>query len=273
MTKGEIDGPLRAKALLGHYLGGFQHRIEVALVVPGAATPDKPVGDDAIERRLLPVVLRAGRDRHHVLMGEQSDRRRLCVRTLPLVEQAILRDQLALGRSMKGGKAFQDVRLQAAKGVAALIRIFETRNGAEADRLAQPSRRARLVDRRSWDDCNLKLLRGAREHIEREHAGENEDCRDQQQRDIADYSDQSAHGDYLSLARFVVGVFVCCGFAGDQRPLGLAAFPRLSRDRKEQSARFSASWLAFYCSLARATPSRISLWASSAPPHRNTLTH
>ena len=74
MTKGEIDGPLRAKALLGHYFGGFQHRIEVALVVPGAAAPDKPVGDDPIERRLLPVVLGTGRDGHHVLMGEQSDR-------------------------------------------------------------------------------------------------------------------------------------------------------------------------------------------------------
>src|SRR3954452_18011071 len=112
---------------------------------------------------------------------------------------------------MKRGKAFQDVRLQAAKGLAALIRIFETRKGPKADRLAQPSRRAGLVDRRSPHGCSLKLLRGAREHIEREHACENEDCRDQQQRDIADYSDQSAHGDYLSLARFVVGVFLCCG--------------------------------------------------------------
>src|SRR4051812_11818452 len=78
--------------------------------------------------------------------------------------------------------------------------------------------------------CNLKLLRSAREHIEREDTGENEDCRDQQQRDVADYSDRSAHGDYLWLGRFVVVVFLCSGFRGDQRPTGLAAFPRLSGD-------------------------------------------
>ena len=125
---------------------------------------------------------------------------------------------------MKGGKAFQDVRLQAAQRLAALIRIFETRNGAEADRLAQPSRRAPLVDRHSRHGCNLKLLRGTREHIEREHAGENEDCRDQQQCDIADYSDQSAHRDYLSLGRFAVGCFFALPSEGIS-VLGLAAFP------------------------------------------------
>jgi hypothetical protein len=197
MTKGKIDGPLRAKALPRHCLGGFQHRIEIALVIPGAAAPDKAVGYDAVERRLLPVVLGSRRDWHHVLMGEQSDRQRLCVGALPLVEQAILPDDLAPGCGMKRRKAFQDVGLQATQGVAALIRIFETRDGAEADRLAQPRRGALLVDRRSRQGCDLKLPRGAREHIEGEYAGENEDCRDQQQRDVADYSDQSAHGDYL----------------------------------------------------------------------------
>ena len=70
MAEGKIDRPFRAKARLAHLLGGFQHRIEIALVVPRAAAPDKAVGDDAGERRLLPVFCRARRNRDHVLMRE-----------------------------------------------------------------------------------------------------------------------------------------------------------------------------------------------------------
>src|SRR5450755_2467275 len=56
MAEREIDGPPGTKSIASHRFGGLQHRIEVALVVPRSAAPDKTVGDDAIEWRLLRVL-------------------------------------------------------------------------------------------------------------------------------------------------------------------------------------------------------------------------
>ena len=137
MAEREIDRALRAEAGLGHRLGGLQHRIEVALVVPGAAAPDEAVGYHAVIGRLLPVLLGARRDRHHVLMREQRDRLRLRVRALPGVEQAVVGDDFAFGRGMKRRKALFDMRLHAAQRVGVLVGLFVTRNGAEADRFGQ----------------------------------------------------------------------------------------------------------------------------------------
>src|SRR5215218_2532128 len=113
MAEREIDRSLRAKSGLCHRFGGLEHRIEVSLVVPRPAAPDKTVGNDTGEGRLLPIFLGARRHRDHVLMRQQRDRGGLGIAALPAVEQAVAADDLAFGRAMKGWKAFLDMRPQA----------------------------------------------------------------------------------------------------------------------------------------------------------------
>ena len=126
MAEREIDRALGAEAGLGHRLGGLQHGIEVALVVPGAAAPDEAVGYDAVKGRLLPVLLGARRHRHDILMREQCDRLRLRVGALPGVEQAVAGDDFAFGRGMKCRKALFDMRVHAAQRFGVLVGLFVT---------------------------------------------------------------------------------------------------------------------------------------------------
>ena len=95
---------------------------------------------------------------------------------------------------MKGRKTLQDMRLHAAQRLGVLVRIVKARNGPEADRFAQPRRRALAVDRGARHGRDLKLPRAVGDDVEREHAGENDDCGDREQQDVADYSYQPAHG-------------------------------------------------------------------------------
>ena len=193
MAEGEIDRALGLEARLRQRFGGFQHGIEVALVVPGAAAPDEAVGDDAVIGRVLPVLVGARRDRHDVLMRQQRDRLGLRVRTLPGVEQAVIGDDLALGCGMKRRKALFDMRLHAAQRLGMLVGLFVAGDGAEADRFRQPRGRGRCIDLRPRDARDLELLRTVGEGVEREHGGENDDRGDQRQQDVADDSERAAH--------------------------------------------------------------------------------
>jgi hypothetical protein len=95
---------------------------------------------------------------------------------------------------MKRGKAFLDMRPQAAQRLGVLFGIEKARNGLEADRLAQTRCRALLVDRRARYRSDLYLPRTVGDDVEQQHAGENDGSRDHEQQDVADYFDQPAHG-------------------------------------------------------------------------------
>ena len=95
---------------------------------------------------------------------------------------------------MKRLKAFLDMPPQAAQGLGVLFGIEKTRNGMEADCLAQPRRRALLVDRRARHRSDLNLPRTVGEDVEQQHAGENDNSCHHEQQDVADYFDQPAHG-------------------------------------------------------------------------------
>ena len=54
-------------------------------------------------------------------------------------------------------------------------------------------RRGLLVDRYARHRGDLNLPRAMRDDIEQQHTGENRDCRDNKQQDVADYFYQPAH--------------------------------------------------------------------------------
>src|SRR5258708_35458322 len=138
MAERKIDRSLGAEAGLGHGLGGLQHGIEVALVVPGAAAPDEAVGYHAVIGRLLPVLLGARRHRHDILMREECNRLRPRVGACPCVEQAVATDDFAFRRGMKYREALFDMRAHAAQRFGVLVGLFVAGNGSEADRFGRP---------------------------------------------------------------------------------------------------------------------------------------
>src|SRR6185295_11402575 len=126
MAERKIDRSLGTEAASRHRLGGLQHGIEVALVVPGAAAPDEAVGYDAIKGRMLPIFLGARRHRHYVLMREQCDRLRPRVGACPCVEQAVATDDFAFGGGMKCRKALFEMRSHAAQRFGVLVGLLVT---------------------------------------------------------------------------------------------------------------------------------------------------
>ena len=86
------------------------------------------------------------------------------------------------------------MRPQPAQRLGALLGVEKVRNGLEADRLGEPYRRALLVDRRARHGGDLNLPRAVGEDIEQQDAGENDDRGDHEQQEVADDSDQAAHG-------------------------------------------------------------------------------
>ena len=127
-------------------------------------------------------------------MRQKRDRLRLRVAALPGVEQAVAGDDLALGGGMEGRETLLDVRLQGPQRLGVLIRIVKTRNGPEADGLAQPRCRALAVDRRARHGGDLKLPRAVGDHVESEHGGDHDDGRDREQQQVTDDLYQPAHG-------------------------------------------------------------------------------
>ena len=188
MAEREIDRPLRAEARLGHRLGGLQHRIEVALVVPGAAAPDEAVGDDAVKGRLLPVLLGARRDRHHVLMRQQRDRLRLRVASPPRCRAGCSRRRPRAWR--RHGRPENSSRYAPASRAAPRRPGPDFRNSkwSGSGSLRSAAWPRLRVDRRARHGGDLKLPRAMGDDVERQHAGDDDDRGDREQQDVADDS-------------------------------------------------------------------------------------
>src|SRR2546421_7267152 len=171
---------------------------------------------------------------------------------------------------MKCRKAFGDMRLQATQGFRVLFGIEKIRDGLERDRLAQSGSRGLLIDGYARHRGDLNLARAVRESIEQQHAGEDDDCRNRKQCGVTDYSCQLAHKSVPEV-RELVSSSLSGGSARSKPPGPNSLLPREERER-DQAPQFSCFERPYFA-LARSMASPISLYASSAPPHRNTFTH
>ena len=106
MTEAEIDVSLGLIALFKKRLDGFHNADEVILHIQSASAPDKLAVVISAERLVSPVSLRAGLNGNNILVGEQSDRLKVGILSLPAVEQARLGDILALK-----GLMYQRIRI------------------------------------------------------------------------------------------------------------------------------------------------------------------
>ncbi len=103
MAEGEHDGAHRPEAACRQQFGRFHHRDQRALVVDGAAPPHITVGDDAREGRMLPLIFRTRRNRHHVDMRHHQHRVERGVASRPRIKERVPAGDLA-GRRFGEGR-------------------------------------------------------------------------------------------------------------------------------------------------------------------------
>jgi hypothetical protein len=155
MPEREIHRARRPEALGQQCFDGLVHGHQPALVVDGAAAPDKAVRNLARERRPRPFVEARGIGRHDVLVRHQQDGLQRRIAAAPFVEQAVAVHLLAHQPGLEPREGTLEKSMETVEGGAGKLRRVLVRNGREADRFGQALRGDRRVG------CRLTMGRHA----------------------------------------------------------------------------------------------------------------
>ena len=175
----EIDVARRLEAVRQETLDGLEESDCADLHVQCAAPPEEAVGDLPRERRVRPLRLRPGFDRHDIDVGHQEDRLPRGVGAFPAVEQALASVDLALETRVYEGERSLQVCSQLQERLRVGLRGRLGRDGPVPDGPGQPfGISVERLDRR--DGWRVDLLRWEASGVHGHHheQGEHRDGED-----------------------------------------------------------------------------------------------